>query len=235
MAINSLPLPTLTTASEQQQRNTCQTVRTLIATNAHLTPNHTAIVSAISGIAYSYAELMHRVDAYAYRLARLNLSKKRGVSFLLGNGIATVELMLATMVAGLRCTPLNPEAGTAQLKSILVHSESAVLFITAAYYKYFTEILTAVDTPILVIKTDAEHGPDWPTLTSNIAHTHNIAAVNSDDDALLIYTSGTTGNPKGVCLTHRNLIAGGHNVSTAHQLHASDKTLCVLPLCHINA
>ena len=58
--------------------------------------------------------------------------------------------------------------------------------------------------------------------------------MTAKSDALLMYTSGTTGRPKGVTLSHGNLIAGGLNVALGHQLTAKDKALCVLPLYHIN-
>ncbi|NND91559.1 MAG: AMP-binding protein, partial [Granulosicoccus sp.] len=53
-------------------------------------------------------------------------------------------------------------------------------------------------------------------------------------DGVLMYTSGTTGRPKGVVLSHGNLLAGGRNVVLAHGLTSSDRALCVLPLYHIN-
>ena len=59
--------------------------------------------------------------------------------------------------------------------------------------------------------------------------------VSLDDPCMIMYTSGTTGKPKGVVLTHRNVMAGGQNTVEAHALSAEDRALCVLPLYHINA
>ena len=66
------------------------------------------------------------------------------------------------------------------------------------------------------------------------ADTTPLHPAQPGDDALLMYTSGTTGKPKGVTLSHANVIAGGHNVATGHQLSNHDRALCVLPLYHIN-
>jgi long-chain acyl-CoA synthetase len=54
------------------------------------------------------------------------------------------------------------------------------------------------------------------------------------DNALLMYTSGTTGAPKGVLLTHSNLLANARNVSAEHRLGIEDRVLASLPLYHIN-
>jgi long-chain acyl-CoA synthetase len=54
------------------------------------------------------------------------------------------------------------------------------------------------------------------------------------DVALLMYTSGTTGAPKGVLLTHRNLLANAANITAEHCLGAGDRVLASLPLYHIN-
>jgi acyl-CoA synthetase (AMP-forming)/AMP-acid ligase II len=58
--------------------------------------------------------------------------------------------------------------------------------------------------------------------------------VDAADDALLLYTSGTTGLPKGVILSHKNMVAGGEYTALAHELKPEDRALCSLPLYHIN-
>jgi len=57
--------------------------------------------------------------------------------------------------------------------------------------------------------------------------------VSPDDIATLIYTSGTTGKPKGVMLTHRNLVTNFISAASVFNLKPSDKYLSILPLCHV--
>ncbi|NML66401.1 long-chain fatty acid--CoA ligase [Hymenobacter sp. RP-2-7] len=59
------------------------------------------------------------------------------------------------------------------------------------------------------------------------------AAVQPDDLLTLIYTSGTTGQPKGVMLSHDNILSNCRNSSTAVPVGKDDKALSFLPLCHI--
>ena len=63
---------------------------------------------------------------------------------------------------------------------------------------------------------------------------HASNGVEPSDIALLMYTSGTTGAPKGVLLSHGNLLANARNISVEHRLGAEDRVLASLPLYHIN-
>lgn len=59
------------------------------------------------------------------------------------------------------------------------------------------------------------------------------AQVKSDDLVTLIYTSGTTGNPKGVMLTHNNIVSNIKGIKDLIPLVAGDNALSFLPLCHV--
>ncbi|WP_223145109.1 AMP-binding protein [Actinotalea subterranea] len=60
------------------------------------------------------------------------------------------------------------------------------------------------------------------------------AALSSDDPAGIVFTSGTTARPKGVVLTHANLIFSGHFVDWQASLTSADRLLTTMPACHVN-
>jgi len=59
------------------------------------------------------------------------------------------------------------------------------------------------------------------------------AAIKNEDLATIIYTSGTTGNPKGVMLSHKNIVSNVMNVVNLMPVSPGDRVLSFLPLCHI--
>ena len=138
------------------------------------------------------------------------------------------------MYSGRVIVPLNAVAGESALSYVIEHSDSRLILVDDGYRKQFATILESLPTGVRLISTDLNTGPAWPVDSSGETSTVS-ESVGEDDTAVLIYTSGTTGRPKGVLLTHANVVAGGRNTAKAHELTERDRGLCVLPLYHINA
>jgi long-chain acyl-CoA synthetase len=146
----------------------------------------------------------------------------------------------AIMQIGAYQIPLYPTLPENDIKFILKDAEVSLIFV--ADEKLYHKIKTVVDQlsqQILIYTLDEVAGADhWKLLADAGAKKKEIdldayrAAVTSDDILTLIYTSGTTGTPKGVMLTHQNLIKNFEN--SAVLLPRGIKTgLSFLPLSHI--
>ena len=136
------------------------------------------------------------------------------------------------MYAGLVVAPLNLQAQPDQLTYVLDHSDCKLVFVTEFQHERLLKALAGVKRPIEVMVIDRDAEEVLPPVCSA---PEGLPQVAEDDPALLLYTSGTTGVPKGVILTHKNMVAGGQYVIEAHGLVKDDVALCSLVLFHINA
>ncbi len=208
-----------------------QTIRSLIDHYAEISPNRQFVAFPESGNRYTWSEFRERVRAVASRLVGLGLPPGAPVSDLHGNGQAALELFLGGMYGGFQVLLANPLAGPDIVAYVLDHSETTTLFVAPQHESLTQQALAQLSQKIRVIPAHPNDGPDWEAIPAGKLR----LAPQPDDAALLIYTSGTTGRPKGVIHTHDSLVHGGWNTETAHELTPDDRTLCVLPLCHINA
>ena len=208
------------------------TIRSLIDLKAEQLPTKTFLISPESKNQLTFKELQREIHHLVHRLQDMGLSKGDKVAFMLDNSIFTVVLFLGAMYGGFVPVPLNVEAGQAQLEYILHHCDTRAVFTSNEYASSLRKINDNSNLKIQIIQmstaiktgVDKSHIPDIP-----------LPQLQAEDDAILVYTSGSTGRPKGVLVSHRNVIAGSMNTITAHKLTSNDRSLCVLPLYHMNA
>jgi acyl-CoA synthetase (AMP-forming)/AMP-acid ligase II len=206
------------------------TIRELIDAQAAERNDQPFLLTPESGTALSYGQVLSAVQEIGARLTALGIGPGAKVAFMMDNGPWTAMLFLGVMYSGRVVVPLNAVAGQAALEHVLEHSDSELLFASPGHLEKLRPALEKLAKPPRILQALEEGGPEWPVA----AAAEGLGPVSEDDIALLIYTSGTTGKPKGVLLTQRNVVAGGRNTATAHNLTASDRALCVLPLYHIN-
>ncbi|PKO92822.1 MAG: long-chain fatty acid--CoA ligase [Betaproteobacteria bacterium HGW-Betaproteobacteria-10] len=207
-------------------------VRAALELQAHLRPGQICFIAPESGLHLSFGELHDDARRLAHFFAGRGLPAGSHVAWLLPNGVQAYRLLIGTMAAGHVAVPLSLLAQAEQLAYVLDHSDSRLVVVAPAWCELLESALQLVASDIAVVVIDPDQA-DFFTATA--AADWSAAVLQTDRPALLMYTSGTTGRPKGVLLTHGNVMAGARFVSLAHRLSAADRVLAVLPLYHINA
>lgn len=208
------------------------TIGDVMAAHAERQPDATLLIAPETGRTLTYGQLGRNTLRLAADLHRLGLDPGATVALYLHNGLQTTSLFLGLMSAGYIVAPLNLLSGSKQLAWVIAHSEARLVITCPAQAGVLAEALADVaDAPTtLVIDVDAmDVFPDVEPMPGQPTHT-----AKPTDIALLMYTSGTTGTPKGVLLSHANLLAGARAIGEWHGLTPADRVLSSLPLYHIN-
>jgi acyl-CoA synthetase (AMP-forming)/AMP-acid ligase II len=153
------------------------------------------------------------------------------VALLMDNGWCTAEIFLGAMYAGFVVVPLNPRGGADQLAYTIAHCDAEHVFVERQHRAVLDPAIAGLGRPIDVIAAE----PDQPFPSDRGIEAAETPSPGAETPALLMYTSGSTGRPKAATHTHASILAHGANSIDAHELTAADRSLLVLPLCHINA
>jgi long-chain acyl-CoA synthetase len=153
------------------------------------------------------------------------------IALLMPNGIGTLASLLGCMANNYSVNPVNLLCTEDQMHYIIEHSEAHALLVSEEWEARAQEFLK--DRPGMALFVMDPHQLQMPVTKK--AGQDLTLGPHPSDLALLMYTSGTTGRPKGVMLTHSNLLSNAASISTEHQLTAADRVYAVLPLYHINA
>jgi acyl-CoA synthetase (AMP-forming)/AMP-acid ligase II len=206
------------------------TVRDLVEHAARARPDAVYALEAEGSHSITQAQLAASCRRVSAWLGGLGCARGDTVSLVMPNGLGTLQWLLGAMHGGRVVNPVNLLSSADQMRYVIGHSDCKLVLATAEWADTLRGVLAQIERPIAlqIVPADELQCPEATAAADD-------GAPDATDAALLMYTSGTTGVPKGVLLTHGNLVANAKAISAEHGLREGDRVLGVLPLYHINA
>jgi long-chain acyl-CoA synthetase len=188
---------------------------------------------------YTFREVADICDRVSQALINMGIKRDDKIALCCPNRPEWNFLDIGCMQIGAMLVPLYPTASTNDFKFICTDAEVKLAF--AADKDLYNKIRSfKEEIPSLkeIYTIDEVPGaPNWKSIIEGITATPDVAAakasVQEKDLATIIYTSGTTGNPKGVMLSHYNIVNNLKGTDEILPFHATGKALSFLPLSHI--
>src|SRR6202011_4411713 len=179
-------------------------------------------------VTWTYAELAAVVADAALILQLYEVRPGDRVMIVSENSLALVALILAASELDAWSVVVNPRLSAREVDLIREHSGARRVFYTIEVSDAARQHAERHDADIAVLRGLGTLGVG-PLNRDTVPEP--VEVDRSRQVAALVYTSGTTGNPKGVMLTHRNLLFSAR--ITSAQRDPTDKAYCVLPISHI--
>lgn len=177
----------------------------------------------------SFGELAERAARLAGGLRDCGVRGGDRVALHMTNRLEFIVGMFAISHIGAVTLPTIASYAVDELRYVLDHAESKLIIVDPGRRAIADEAAELCeDTSPVVVGTDELDdklsGEPVPAAT-----------VGASDPAVLMYSSGTTARPKGILLSHQALVLSGELNAQHQRLQPTDRSLCVLPLFHVNA
>ena len=215
----------------------------VLASSAYKKPEAPAIISG--GQTWSYHKLLMSVDRASDMLWQHGVRANDKVALALRNGVEVVITNFALYKIGAVGVPINfmiskPE----EIKFILKDSKAKAVVTQAEFLRHYANVKKDLPDLNYIFSTDEISSSVkalndssiklfWPAIEESKFNPQTLSCKPAADDiAMLLYTSGTTGNPKGVMLTHNNILSDVHSLVISFKITDDDALLCILPMFH---
>ncbi len=186
----------------------------------------------------TYAEFYQRVGRLAQVLRQCGVTSGTRVAVLSANSIPYLEMYYATAWLGAVIVPLNIRLAAPELVYMLNDSESTVLLVGAGYEALYAAMQPHLPSLTTVLASDTQVGSgdmlDYEACLASVSAPCPPARLDEHALAGLFYTSGTTGHPKGVMLSHGNLLSNAyHFLTSVPEEEAGERYLHCCPMFHL--
>src|SRR6266542_3991147 len=183
----------------------------------------------------TYSELDQRANRVANGLRAMMPAHQMRVALLDKNSDTFFEVLFGAAKAGHVLAPVNCRLAPAEVAYIVNDAAAEVLFVGGEFLLVTAQILSELRTVRRIVVLSGTH-PEWePYIAWRDRQTSADPElpIRSHDVVLQLYTSGTTGHPKGVQVTHDNILAA---LAAAHEWYpctADDVRLACMPQFHV--
>lgn len=211
-------------------------LHSLIEDTANTHPNNPALFYKDQSL--SYQQLVEEITKASQALQQCGLQRFERVAIYTPKTPEAVAAIFGTAKAGGVFVPVNPLLKAPQVKYILADCNVRILITQSMRLNQLKEELLHcpdLHTVVTLDKPPFDHVGhvrviEWNDfIKADEKGSTLIGPVTDADMAAILYTSGSTGNPKGVILSHRNMVVGAQSVSSYLQNTAEDRILAVLP------
>jgi amino acid adenylation domain-containing protein len=209
-------------------------VHDLLRASAARQPDAVALIDA--GRAVTYDALETRANRFANVLREAGVGRHDRVVIALDNGLDFVACYVGTLRTGAVAVPLPAGPRSDRLQSAIADCMPVACVVDRA-----TAGTLAPGSPLARVPVLFSTGPRTPAAgvrsleesLASAASTPPAARVIDVDLAAIIYTSGSTGEPRGVMLSHRNILANTRSIVRYLELTSRDRVMCVLPFYYV--
>ena len=195
-----------------------------LADSAEKYPNKIAVIDDEEEV--TYAELLSRVDELAMVLKlTYNLREQQQIGILMVNSIKTVVAFYATMKIGCIALMINTKYTENEISGLLEEMDVKIMISDSRWLCKIENIIERFG--IETILTEVDHFERGNA--NGIVH----CVKNIENTAVIMHTSGTTGRPKGVMVTHHNILEAAYGYQEVQGLDETAVTVLSVPLFHI--
>ena len=193
-------------------------------------------------VKYDGKKFYEITNSISYGLLKLGVKKGDRIALIANNAPEWNMIDFAIQQVGAICIPIYPTISHDDYKYIFNHSEASIAFFTNKHlYSKVADIIadipTIKETYLIRASEDMKSLQDLIDLGNENKDVDTLEArkaeVKNEDVATIIYTSGTTGTPKGVMLTHRNILSIVEYLCPLYPINETHDALSYLPLSHI--
>lgn len=194
---------------------------------------------------YTYDEFTGLVRRTAAMLLRNGIRAGDRIATVAYNHADTVIQYFGAWMMGAVVVPINVGEDDRRITFILGNSQAKLAFVRTEFLGRMKRIREHSPGLFTLVSVGDRESPGQDPPGDDVVDFHSgisaeqagipdLPPVAHGDEALLVYTSGTTGLPKGVVLTHQNLLIDARSIAEWHGMTGEQRMMCVLPIHHVN-